>query len=212
MPGYLEIKTGDSYPTYDLQMAAGIHLIHNGTPDGLEFEDEDHVYRANGDIIPSITQVPKLAGMSSFRPGMEWYMDKGKALHKATELYDKGVLDEDTIDPAIEGEFSAYKRFRAEAGITIRSIETRLWCPKYRFAGTLDRIIEGPTSYNLYLRKNGTYRLKEYPTNQMDWQFFLSALICVTGHQGAGLEIAKMNVKTWIKRNMKGEQWKPQLV
>lgn len=203
MPAYLEIKTGGQYPVYDLQMAAGIHLVNHGIPDGLEFEQADHVYRVNGNVLPSITQIPKRAGMTEFRDGMEWYMDRGSALHKATELYDKGTLDEDTIDPEISGEFSAYKKFRSEANITIRSIEIRLWSPQYKFAGTLDRIIEGPTSYKLFLRKNGTYRLKEYVVSQNDWNYFLSALICVTGHAGAGLEIAQANVSVWKKRFLK---------
>lgn len=200
---YLEIKTGNSYPSYALQMSAGIYLINNGTPDGLTFEDEGHIYRANGEILPSITGVPRLAGMTSFRPGMEWHMDRGKALHKATELYDLDRLDEDTVDPEIRGEFEAYRKFRRDFHCTIRSIETRLWCPRLKFAGTLDRIIEGPISYNLYLRKNGTYRLKEYVHNGMDWQYFLSALVMISDRTEAQKEIARINVETWIKRNLK---------
>lgn len=202
MAGYLEIKTGNSYPVYDLQMSAGVWLINHGTSEGLEFTDEGHTYRVGDEILKSITQIPKLAGMTSFRPGMEWFMDRGTALHKATELHDLGKLDEDSVDPEIRGELDAYKKFRQESGVAIRSIETRLWCPKYRFAGCLDRIIEGPTSYKLFLKKNGTYRLKEYIPNGTDWQYFLSALLLIgDNHHGVGKDIARLNVENWIKKN-----------
>lgn len=206
MPGYLELKSGYSYPTYDLQMAAGIHLCNHGISDRLEFDEKSHVYWADGVIIPSITQIPRLAGMTDFQKGgdAEWYMDRGKALHKASELYDLGLLDPDTIDPEIMGEFTAYVRFREEVPLKMRHIEHRLWSPRYKYAGTLDRVIEGYESYNLYLRKNGTYRLKKAENVPTNFQYFLSALVCVTNHAGAGVEIARLNVENWKRRFIKG--------
>lgn len=205
MSSILEIKTNSSFPVYDLQCAAEVYLGNFGIADDLEFDDEHHIYYGRGEMLPSVTQIPKRAGMAGVFDTLDpWYATRGQAVHKATELYDLGTLDEDSIDPAISPYFDAYKRFRADTDITIKDVEKRLWCPKYRFAGTIDRLIAGPTSYKLFLLKNGKYRLKAVENTQANFNYFLSALVMISdNHNGAGKDIARMNVTTWIRRNCK---------
>lgn len=106
----------------------------------LTFDQETHTYKADGVIVPSVTQVIKAAGcLPMFAPG-DWHMTKGSHVHLATQLYDEGDLDEDTLDPVIVPYLTAYKRFREETDFTPTEIELSLCSQTYGYAGTIDRI------------------------------------------------------------------------
>ena len=106
----------------------------------LTFDEESHTYRLDGEIIPSVTQILKGAALTpSFRGGSGVAMTKGSFAHLATELDDKGELDEATVDPANLGHLEAWRKFRTESGIEILAIEERVHNDLYRYAGTLDR-------------------------------------------------------------------------
>lgn len=89
----------------------------------------------------SVTEVIKLAGcLPEFTVAdIQWHMDKGSAAHHATALHDLGTLDESTVDPAIVGYLTAWKKFREDAKYTPVFIERPLLHSLYGYCGTLDR-------------------------------------------------------------------------
>ena len=71
---------------------------------------------------------------------MEYARLRGTAVHRATELYDLGTLDEDSLDPIIVPYLEAYKAFRRETGFEPTQIELRLVHPSLGYTGMLDRV------------------------------------------------------------------------
>lgn len=103
------------------------------------FNETEHIYRLDGVELLGTTKVLSFHGIINYEWLDEWYRDKGNALHKATELWDKGILDEQTIDPQIQGRLGAWKKFRHETGFVPEGIETPSYHPIYRYGVKPDR-------------------------------------------------------------------------
>ncbi len=95
---------------------------------------------------PHVTGVIKDAGLVDF----EWVtrdgLDRGTAVHRATQFYDEGDLDPRTVDPELVlPRLEAYIDFLRTARPTILAIEERVENDVYGYCGTLDRrlIIDG---------------------------------------------------------------------
>jgi len=93
------------------------------------FSEHSHTYKVDGEVIPSVTQVLTLAGISDVSgiPAhiLQRASEIGTAVHLATELLDKDDLDLDSLDPQIVGYVTAYQRFKEESGVTYELIEHR---------------------------------------------------------------------------------------
>jgi hypothetical protein len=207
MAGIIDIKSGSDSPDIDLQIAAYDELYRNGLPIA-SFDADTHTYRDDeGGVIPSVTRILKDAELTPalYKTLDPWYAEKGHAVHAATEYFDRGTLDPDSVDPQIKGYLDAYRQFRKDLPLDILSIELRLRHPRYRYSGTIDRVVEGNRHYKLFLKSNGKYKLVEVKNIKTHLTYFLSALIVTTGHTGAGLDIATSNLGTWKKRFLKEE-------
>ena len=104
----------------------------------LLFISEDHSFWLGDRRLPSVTYILK-----HFIPRYmcdEWYLDRGTAVHKATELYDKETLDPESVDPQIEGYLRAWIRFREDYEFIPEHIELQAYHPVYMYAGIIDRI------------------------------------------------------------------------
>lgn len=203
MAGILDIKSGSDSPDIDLQIAAYNELYLNGLP-VASFDAATHIYRdGDGTAVPATTGILTEAELTPefYKTLDPWYAEKGHAVHSVTEYFDKGTLDLGSVDPQIAGYLDAYRQFRKDLPLDILGIEVRLWHPRYRYAGTIDRIIEGSRHYKLFLKSNGKYKLVEVKNIKSHFTFFLSALICVTGHAGAGKDIAESNLQVWRSRH-----------
>jgi hypothetical protein len=186
--GVIDKKSGSDSPDIDLQISGYVELLRNGTPEGLTFDEEHHIFTVNGKVIPSVTTILKKAGMTPDYSFVDpWYAQRGTYVHKATELWEKGTLDEDTIDPLISGYVDAYKACRRDFPVTVTGQEIRLWHPQLKYAGIIDMTIEGNKHYKLFLRENGTYKLVEVTNVRTHFNYFLSAL----------------NVVKWREQNMR---------
>lgn len=167
---------------------------------------EDHRYFDNDIEFPGVTTVIREAGlMGSWQPqDLEWYFQRGTAIHEATALYDQGILDKSTIDPRIQGYLDAWKKFRTDTGHGSAFIEKSLCHPLYKYCGTLDRdeldiksgnsqpwhLIQGaaycalrnttliPVWSTIYLQEDGNYKVISYkPKEILDaFKIFLAAL------------------------------------
>lgn len=134
------------------------------------FNEEKHQYLLDGQELPGTTKILTDAGLIDFSfmsaEKLQWYLDKGNAVHLATELWDRDELDEDTVDPEIVGRLEAWKRFRLEIPFEIQGIEIPLYHPLYRYGVKPDRwgII------------NGKLTLVEIkPANQEPWHILQRA-------------------------------------
>ncbi len=105
----------------------------------IEFDESKHEYLINGQIVPSVTQILRAAGLIDD----QWFTDesciRGSYVAKATHYYDQGDLAVETVDPIIKPYLDAWIRFREESKIEVLASEERVYHSIYRYAGTLDR-------------------------------------------------------------------------
>jgi hypothetical protein len=109
----------------------------------LTFDARDHVYRFDGQKIPSVTQIIKGAGlMGDFSDALGDAMNaaatRGTFVHKAVELDLDGDLDESSLRPDILESVNVFRTARAELGIKPLRSEFKVFHPVYRYAGTVD--------------------------------------------------------------------------
>ena len=116
--------------------------------DTLTFDAEHHLYRLNGGVIPSVTQVLSDAGVVDYtalpphvRESALW---RGTLVHQATQLFDEDDLDWDTLDPELAGYVRAYADFRKHTGLTPILREHRGHNACWGYAGTLDIVGKVP--------------------------------------------------------------------
>ena len=63
----------------------------------------------------------------------------GSHVHLATDLFDKGELDLDSLDANLLPYLNAYKTFLSETGFVVTHSEQRVYNARYKYAGTLDK-------------------------------------------------------------------------
>jgi len=73
--------------------------------------------------LPHVTEIIRAAGMIDVKWFTDWARDRGTALHSATVLYDRGELDEGSVDPRIAGQLGAYKAWHREMAPKLIAIE-----------------------------------------------------------------------------------------
>ena len=110
----------------------------------FEYDDEEHLYYVKGKVVPSVTQILSDVGIfdASKYPDLEYYRDRGRAIHRATELWEQDTLDEDSLDDRIRPYLEAFKKFKRDEGFVTIGAEIRAYDPNYLFAGTMDRLGE----------------------------------------------------------------------
>jgi len=100
-----------------------------------EFDRDVHVHRIGNRIIPGATDILKDAGFSFPQGNMEM----GKGIHLATELDDRGELDESTVSDDIYSYLIGWRKFRADTGFQPTRIEEPNVNVALGFATVLDR-------------------------------------------------------------------------
>lgn len=122
----------------------------------VQFDKETHTYTDEFGVVPSVTQVLKLAGLIDGQWFTKHARIRGEYIHAATELIDTGELDEDALDPALRPYCDAWRRFLTDSACGIIAIEERVYDPIYRYAGTLDRRVRINGVESLIDIKGGT--------------------------------------------------------
>lgn len=107
----------------------------------IDFKPEGHEYRVGGRQVPSVTQI--------LEPLYEWSgiplatmiqaAERGTAVHRATELYDFGILDEESLDEETAAYLEGYRKFLADTHFTPERVEHKIFSTEHDYAGTLDR-------------------------------------------------------------------------
>lgn len=107
----------------------------------IELDEATHTYTVDGVVFPSVTQV--LDPLNSFdrvpAHRLAFARKRGRAVHLATQYFDEGDLDLDTLDPILVPYVQAWERYLDESGFEVHAIEQKVHCPTWGYAGMLDR-------------------------------------------------------------------------
>ena len=108
----------------------------------LDFDERSHIYRLNGEIIPSVSAV--MSPLSQFKyAGVQWgtlnmAASKGTEVHNAIEVYlNYGIED---ISDANRGYFEAFLKWKNIYTPEISATEYKVYHKLMRYAGTCDLI------------------------------------------------------------------------
>jgi hypothetical protein len=109
----------------------------------LQFDEATHTYTVDGEKWPSVTQIldPLLELDGIPRAALEAAAQFGHHCHQATDLWDKGVLDEDALDPHLRPYLEAWKSCLSETGMVVLASELRVHHRLLNVAGTLDKLV-----------------------------------------------------------------------
>lgn len=106
----------------------------------IVFNSERHEYRTpSGVLVPNVTSILKGAGLIDDTWFTDYARTRGQAVHLATALYDRGELDETSVDGRITGYLDAWVRFKSDSGFQPHLIEEPVGNENPMYAGTLDR-------------------------------------------------------------------------
>jgi hypothetical protein len=118
----------------------------------LEYIDDGHIYKWDGRVVPSVSNI--LAPYMDFsKVPRQMLLDKqawGTSVHLYLQEYDRGILDYDAIEDVLDQEQPDIKKVVLEWDKFIdpylekhdtMKIEHQMFSPRLRYAGTADRIV-----------------------------------------------------------------------
>ena len=112
-----------------------------------DFNEEKHEYSYGGKQLPSVTTVIKEVLNITYPEYAIYHATRGTFVHKAIELWFKGVLDFKTIDEAVKPYLDSFIKFQEKAKIEPVILEERFADKNISFAGTVDIVgkVKGKT-------------------------------------------------------------------
>ena len=131
----------------------------------LTFDSEKHIYRLDGFIIPSVTQVMKPLSDEKYKDVDQEVLDaaakRGTAVHSACEFF--GLYGAEEIEPEYQPYFDAFLAWNREHEIEYIETEQAIWHKQLLYAGTLDLIalVDGVLTLVDY---KTTYRINDMLT------------------------------------------------
>lgn len=108
----------------------------------FQFDELNHIYRLNNQIIPSVTGILQAEGITDFSYADESDREFGQAGHKVTELWDRGILDIKTVSEPLIPCLEKWKQFLKDFDVTLfpGAIEEPIYSSRYLFGVTPDRV------------------------------------------------------------------------
>lgn len=108
----------------------------------IELDEVTHTYRYAGRVVPSVTQsLQVIENFDRVDPQvLEAARIFGSHVHLATDLYDRGVLDEEALDPGLVPHLAGWKLFLYETGFQVTHSERIVHNANLGYAGKLDRL------------------------------------------------------------------------
>ena len=112
-----------------------------------DFNEEKHEYSYGGKILPSVTTIIKDVLNIKYPDYAVYHATRGTFVHKAIELYLKGILDASSIDETIMPYLNAFIKFQERVKIEPVLLEGRFADKNITFAGTVDIVgkVKGKT-------------------------------------------------------------------
>ena len=105
----------------------------------IEFDEATHSYRVDGREVLSVTQVFDICGLVPSWCKSPATAERGAFVHLTTELFDRGELNLEGLDPRLTPYLQAWEAFRGETRFEPLLIEKRVADPVRGYAGTFDR-------------------------------------------------------------------------
>jgi hypothetical protein len=110
----------------------------------IHFDEATHIYRVNGEVKRSVTQILKDVGIINYDGVPDYYRDRGTAIHRGCELLAQGYLDWSTVH---EDYLPCLKRFEVfMKDYEYVSSEQVLYCPTMDYCGTFDLLVRDKKS------------------------------------------------------------------
>ena len=113
-------------------------------PQQLTFDPERHIYRLDGVIIPSVTQIMKPLSDAEYTDIDPDILDKaakrGTSVHEAVEMYETYGIEDSP--PEYQPYFDAYLKWRRKYQPHVISTEGATFHKALLYAGTLDLVVE----------------------------------------------------------------------
>ena len=109
----------------------------------FRFEEDGHKYFLGDQQLPSVTQILEGVGIIDKRfyaPGSD---QRGRYIHKMTELDDTGELAEENVKDDLRGYLEAWRKWKTDHDAEILDSEYKVYHPYYGYAGTIDKVIGG---------------------------------------------------------------------
>ena len=107
----------------------------------LEFYPETHIYKAEGKVVPAVSEITRFIQREVYQEAdpaaMDVAADRGIRVHKGCEELDRTGITE--CDPEIIPYLTAYNNFRIEHDVQWEMIEEPILNEDLWYAGTLDR-------------------------------------------------------------------------
>jgi hypothetical protein len=104
--------------------------------DKFTFDEREHAYTLNDRRLPSVTEIVSDVYGNGYLAS-EFHLNKGSMVHRAIELYLKGILNEKTVDERIKGKVEAGKKAIKELNLKPAVIEKPMY-HIYMYAGKPD--------------------------------------------------------------------------
>lgn len=102
------------------------------------FDRDKHEYYVDRERWPSITDCMRSSGIIDPNQVSDYHLWVGTATHRAIELYIRGVLNIETLDPELKPRLVAWDEFTKGTGFVPEGSEISRYNPTLRFCGTLD--------------------------------------------------------------------------
>lgn len=103
-----------------------------------------HSYWVGEERWPGVSEILAGAGLIDIsgipEDRLEYARVRGQAAHLACHYFDLGVLNWDTVDPAIVGYVRSYIALKERADYEVLGSELSLASQKWKFCGTLDKL------------------------------------------------------------------------
>ena len=167
-------KTGSKTLKDIYQIIAYKKLVDEGITD-IDFNKKNHIYKKNGVIITSVTQILSLIGSWNYGADTS-AADRGTYLHRICDLYDMGKLDISKIDTESKNIIKSWQSFKDDFNLSDKEniIENRFYSKKYNFSGSVDNIFKDTFQSQLiivYLKETG-YKAKIVKFNNEKFREF----------------------------------------
>ena len=158
----------------------------------LTFDPERHIYRLDGVILPSVTQIMRPLSDEKYKDidqdVLEAAAQRGTAVHSACEFF--GLHGAEEIEPEYQMYFDAFLAWNREHDVKYIKTEQAIWHKQLLYAGTLDLIASVDGVLTLVDYKT-TYKINDMLTS-VQLEAYLRAL---ESHGGGADEKAILQLR-----------------
>ena len=107
----------------------------------FRFLPDTHEYFLGERRLESVTEILGASGIADYRFSNEGATTRGRYVHTATEMIDRGTLDWEILDGTLRPYCEAYRHFIEDKRPEILLSEKPMYHPTLLFAGTPDRVM-----------------------------------------------------------------------